>query len=520
MCSFKQQAILLEAFFAGVTKTISRVSRLPNPNGADGPQPIPGQRTFDHHSSEAFGTFFSVSSLDQFKYRAQSVIRLQLLEDNYTKAFNAPDPVNMPDSRTFNISAHPCFHKAMEAFKSACALSVASGRSQDAEKAAVLTDEQQQLVLDQPAMQPDHPQGLAYLVQWGCMFWHLIRGSSQIYDVRRGELTIVHDPATGTRGVRYKEALQKKTRTATDILKRCGSSSAAHHVEPVVWNSAWADILQLYYAVLPPAGDCVISKCVPPEVFVTLKDDQSKQCYAPVFMKPRTKTRKAPDGFWFFENQRLGENQMRNLVRQVCEPLGFKGLLTNTSGRATLACNMVRAGIPDSLGMRFTGHHSLNSYRAYNNRHGVGEVQASSAAVPALKQPDMSLVPVGSVNLGRSPSSSRTDVYLPPPRPEPQPPAGLPAQQSHPQSAKRSMADIDLEPEVDVPSASIPVPSLPNNELARKSPPRREKDMLAAIPPNSAGKRPRPSPSSDFKAFLSAMSTSDRRGIFLFADFR
>lgn len=138
---------------------------------------------------------------------------------------------------------------------------------------------------------------------------------------------------------------------------------------------------------------------------------------------------------------------------------------------------------------------------------------------PSPLRDDSAFSPV-EVNLGRSPSSSRTDVYLPPPRPEPQPPAGLPAQQSHPQSAKRSMADIDLEPEVDVPSASIPVPSLPNNELARKSPPRREKDMLAAIPPNSAGKRPRPSPSSDFKAFLSAMSTSDRRGIFLFADFR
>lgn len=129
---------------------------------------------------------------------AHGIIILKLVEENYIKAFHALYPVNLPDKyRTFNIESHPCFHKAIEAFKHFALLVASGGRSQDGEKIVVLSDDQQQRVLEQPDMQPDHPQGLAYLVTWGCMLWHGIRhGSIEVYDVRRGELTVVFDLGT------------------------------------------------------------------------------------------------------------------------------------------------------------------------------------------------------------------------------------------------------------------------------------------------------------------------------------
>ena len=92
--------------------------------------------------------------------------------------------------------------------------------------------------------------------------FHGIRGGKTIYDLRRREITVMEDPVTGPRGVQFKEATVRvaKTVTAQALLRKVGSSSSCHQVEPCVLNDYWSELVWFYKSRIPPALDCLLKK--------------------------------------------------------------------------------------------------------------------------------------------------------------------------------------------------------------------------------------------------------------------
>ena len=90
-------------------------------------------------------------------------------------------------------------------------------------------------------------------VQFLCHFLHALRGGRTAYDLRRGELTIMANPdRPGEYGVQYSPRVgTNKTQNAKAVIKACGSNSAGHLIQPIVWSNEWADILQQFKSVTP-----------------------------------------------------------------------------------------------------------------------------------------------------------------------------------------------------------------------------------------------------------------------------
>lgn len=131
-------------------------ARLPNPNGLAGPRPLEGQATFQPANGSAC-KFYKIASLEQLKFRAQTIIRLQLATVHEQKALACEDPAAYRAPEVFCFKSHPMFVKANEAYKSAMKVSLCTGMNQEAVKADPLTDEQQRLVLALPDMNPNDP---------------------------------------------------------------------------------------------------------------------------------------------------------------------------------------------------------------------------------------------------------------------------------------------------------------------------------------------------------------------------
>ena len=214
-------------------------------------------------------------------------------------------------------------------------------------------------------------------------------------------------PRTERRGVLYKESLVTKTRHADAVLRKLGSSTSSNLVDPIIWNEAWADIVGLYKEKLAPAGFTVLEKVVDRGLLqdsTPAEIEKNMQPQAPLFMKPndRVSDDMEDSKYWYLPNQRVGENTLAKLVRNVCIPLGMKGVISNSVGRVTLACTLAASGISSAAAMGITGHTSLNAFRAYSNRN-------DNAAAMAASDFLTSALPMGNTNSDALPPAITAD---------------------------------------------------------------------------------------------------------------
>ena len=287
------------------------------------------------------------------------------------------------------MDKHPVFKAAHESYLAAIMDSGKSGTRTQQVKASPLTDEMFQAALAHPLLRTDTPAGLQRRVQFLLHMFHGIRGGKTVYDLRRGEVTVMEDPATGRRGVQFKEATGvAKTVTAEALLRKAGSSSQCHHVEPCVINEYWSELLWFYKSKLPPASDTVLKKVMGEQSFNEVPPN-NRQAYAPLFMQLPTKRQDEPwpsnISHWYSAGQRRGEGMLGCVVQQVCWECGFEGEFTNTSGRVTLCNNLSSSMLPDSVSMSYTGHKQVNSFRAYSVRNCTGaELTGSGIITKAL----------------------------------------------------------------------------------------------------------------------------------------
>ena len=82
-----------------------------------------------------------------------------------------------------------------------------------------------------------------------------------------------------------------------------------------------------------------------------------------LYLKPKTKWCFGIESW--YENRPVGRNTLASTYKRICSLAGLEGHYSNHSGRATAATTLLKAGIPDKMALKRTGHRSLESLREY-----------------------------------------------------------------------------------------------------------------------------------------------------------
>lgn len=172
-CSPMQKACALECFFLDAKKVSLAPSRVTNPNGLGGPTAVAQQDVFEGVETGANAAVFPIKTLEQLKFRAQSVIRQEMQQQQVRARFTAGAPNEMDSSskemwptnlhpKTYQMFDDPLFNFAYEAYHAACELSLNSGKDQKTKKARALTSEEQNKILNDDEMSPTNPEVMQF----------------------------------------------------------------------------------------------------------------------------------------------------------------------------------------------------------------------------------------------------------------------------------------------------------------------------------------------------------------------
>ena len=108
-----------------------------------------------------------------------------------------------------------------------------------------------------------------------------------------------------------------------------------------------------------PIGD--VAKC-PVGIFSMYLDliPKERSCKA-LYLKPKKKFR---PGDWFYDRP-VGENTLRDVIKELCKSAGIPGFFSNYSLRSTSATVMYQGNIDEQVIQEVTGHRSLavHSYK-------------------------------------------------------------------------------------------------------------------------------------------------------------
>ena len=154
--SLLQTSHFYVGLFDACRKVNKRAQRVTNPNGQRGPVAAEGQDVF-HPTSTAFEQgceIYKISTLEQLKFRGQTIIRMIRGEHDYEEALAAESEESEShiERHLFTFNKHALFQRAREAYKRACTLSLKSGIEQKAIKTDNITDEEHALALTSPLL--------------------------------------------------------------------------------------------------------------------------------------------------------------------------------------------------------------------------------------------------------------------------------------------------------------------------------------------------------------------------------
>ena len=98
------------------------------------------------------------------------------------------------------------------------------------------------------------------------------------------------------------------------------------------------------------------------------------------YLQARTKFK---PGCWYL-NRPVGENKLRDTIKDFCETAGLPGYYTNHSLRSTSATVMYQSDIDEQIIQEFTGHRSL-AVRSYKRTCDSQRKRASNCIFESQK---------------------------------------------------------------------------------------------------------------------------------------